>query len=171
LKEKTFGLPLRLHLTEEPEMCKQQTANDDKSRRKPTNRDAAGTPTRDAVLAQPDDKGSDAKLGAVLPQAQFQNVTIWSVGLSTVHATFLNRAKIKPADPGWGDNNLIPAAIWAVTNIKDKISGNGLQIAATATGGTHIATWRNRSIQSAGRRRSGELRKGRWHQRSLWAFG
>ncbi|MGB2636293.1 MAG: VWA domain-containing protein, partial [Candidatus Acidiferrum sp.] len=39
------------------------------------------------VLAQADDKGSEAKLGAVLRQAQLQNVTIWSVGLSTVHAT------------------------------------------------------------------------------------
>ncbi len=109
------------------------------------------------VLAQPDDKGSDAKLSAVLRQAQLQNVTIWSVGLSTVHATFLNRAKMKPTDPGWGDNNLIPVAVWAVTNIKDRISGNGLQIAATATGATHIATWRDRSIQKAIDAIGGEL--------------
>ncbi|MGB7729764.1 MAG: VWA domain-containing protein [Candidatus Acidiferrum sp.] len=85
------------------------------------------------VLAEADDKGSEAKLGAVLRQAQLQNVTIWSVGLSTLHATFLNRAKMKPADPGWGNNNLIPVAVWAVTNIRDEISGNGLQIAAAAT--------------------------------------
>jgi len=109
------------------------------------------------VLAQPDDKGSDAKLSAVLRQAQLQYVTIWSVGLSTVHATFLNRAKMKPTDPGWGDNNLIPVAVWAVTNIKDRISGNGLQIAATATGATHIATWRDRSIQKAIDAIGGEL--------------
>lgn len=109
------------------------------------------------VLAESDDKGSKAKLGAVLRQAQLENVTIWSVGLSTVHATFLNRAKMRPSDPGWGDNNLIPVAIWAVTNIKDEISKNGLQIATTATGGSHFATWRDRSIQRAIEEIGGEL--------------
>jgi len=92
------------------------------------------------VLAEADDKGSKARLGAVLRQAQLENVTIWSVGLSTVHAVFWNRAKMKPSDPGWGDNNLIPVAAWAVTNIKDQIFRNGLQVATAATGGTHFAT-------------------------------
>lgn len=101
------------------------------------------------VLAESDDKGSKAKLGPVLRQAQLENVTIWSVGLSTVHAWFLNRAKMRPSDPGWGDNNLIPLTVWAVTNIKDQIHDNGLQIATTATGGTHFATWKDRSIQAA----------------------
>lgn len=109
------------------------------------------------VLAEADDKGSKAKLGAVLRQAQLENVTIWSVGLSTVHAWFWNRAKMKPSDPGWGDNNLIPLAAWAVTNIKDQIRNNGLQIATTATGGTHFATWRDRSIQAAIDEIGGEL--------------
>lgn len=109
------------------------------------------------VIAEADDKGSNAKLGAVLRQAQLQNVTIWSVGLSTVHATFMNREKVKPTDPGWGDNNLIPLAVWAVTNIKDQIVGNSLQVAAVATGGTHFATWKDRSIQSAIDEIGGEL--------------
>jgi len=109
------------------------------------------------VLAQPDDKGSDAKLGAVLRQAQLQNVTIWSVGFSTVHATFLNRARMKPTDPQWGDNNLIPVAVWAVTNIRDQVSGNSLQIAAAATGGSHFSSWRGRAIQNAIDSIAGEL--------------
>ncbi|MGB2668879.1 MAG: VWA domain-containing protein [Candidatus Acidiferrum sp.] len=109
------------------------------------------------VLAEADDRGSEAKLGAVLREAQLQNVTVWSVGLSTVHATLLNRAKMKPTDPGSGDNNLIPVAVWAVTNIRDEISGNSLQIAAAATGGTHIAIWKDRSIQSAIDAIGGEL--------------
>jgi VWFA-related protein len=109
------------------------------------------------VLAESDDKGSKATLGAVLRQAQLENVTIWSVGLSTVHAWFLNRAKMKPTDPDWGDNNLIPLTVWAVTNMKDQIHNNGLQIAATATGGTHFATWRDRSIQAAIDEIGGEL--------------
>lgn len=109
------------------------------------------------VMSESDDKGSTAKLGAVLRQAQLQNVTIWSVGFSTVHATFLNRARMKPTDPGWGDNNLIPLAVWAVTNIKDQISGTGLEITATATGGSHLDTWRNRSIETAIGEIGGEL--------------
>jgi VWFA-related protein len=109
------------------------------------------------VLAQPDDKGSDAKLGAVLRQAQLQDVTIWSVGFSTVHATFLNRARMKPSDPQWGDNNLIPVAVWAVTNLRDQISGNSLQIAAAATGGSYFSSWRGRAIQSAMDAIGGEL--------------
>ena len=109
------------------------------------------------VLAESDDKGSKAKLGAVLRRAQLENVTIWSVGLSTVHATLLNRAEMKPSDPGWGDNNLIPLAAWAVKNTKDHISKNGLQIATAATGGTHFATWRGRSIQTAIDEIGGEL--------------
>jgi VWFA-related protein len=109
------------------------------------------------VLAESDDKGSKAKLGAVLRRAQLENVTIWSVGLSTVHATLLNRAKMKPSDPGWGDNNLISLAAWAVKNTKDHISKNGLQIATAATGGTHFATWRDRSIQTAIDEIGGEL--------------
>jgi VWFA-related protein len=109
------------------------------------------------VLAEADDKGSTARLGAVLREAQLENVTIWSVGLSTVHAVFLNRAKMKPSDPGWGDNNLIPVAAWAVTNIKDQIFKNGLQIATAATGGTHFATWRDHSIQAAIDEIGGEL--------------
>jgi VWFA-related protein len=109
------------------------------------------------VLAESDDKGSKAKLGAVLRQAQLENVTIWSVGLSTMHAWYLGRARMKPSDPGWGDNNLIPLAVWAVTNIKDQIYNNGLRIATTATGGTHFATWRDRSIQTAIDEIGGEL--------------
>ena len=109
------------------------------------------------VLAESDDKESKAKLGAGLRRAQLENVTIWSVGLSTVHATLLNRAKMKPSDPGWGDNNLISLAAWAVKNTRNHISKNGLQIATAATGGTHFATWRDRSIQTAIDEIGGEL--------------
>jgi VWFA-related protein len=109
------------------------------------------------VLAEADDKGSDAKLGAVLRQAQLQNVTIWSVGLSTVHAAFMNGMKMKPGDPGWGSNNWIPLAVLAVTNIKHQVSGNSLQLAAVATGGTLFPTWKDHSIQSAIDEIGGEL--------------
>ncbi len=58
---------------------------------------------------------------------------------------------------GLGRQQLDPARGRAVTNIKDQIHNNGLQIATTATGGTHFATWRDRSIQAAIDEIGGEL--------------
>jgi VWFA-related protein len=109
------------------------------------------------VLAEADDHGSEAKLGTVLRRAQLENVTIWSVGLSTVHALIENREKMKPTDPGYGDNNLIPVAKWAVTHMRDQVAGNPLEIAASATGGSFVPVWQDRSIGKAIDRIGGEL--------------
>ncbi len=98
------------------------------------------------VLGEADDKGSEAKLDAVLRRAQLENITIWSVGFSTVHALIENRARMKPTDPGYGDNNLIPVAKWAATHVRDRVTGNPLEIAASATGGSFISVWKDRSI-------------------------
>jgi VWFA-related protein len=83
------------------------------------------------VVAEADDHGSEAKLEGVLRRAQHENITISSVGLSTVHALIGNRASMKPADPGYGDNNLIPVAKWAVTHVRDQLAGSPLEIAAS----------------------------------------
>ena len=48
-------------------------------------------------------------------------------------------------------------AIWAVMHVKDEVKDNALQIATTATGGAHIATWKNRSIEKAIDEVGGEL--------------
>jgi VWFA-related protein len=109
------------------------------------------------VLAEADDKGSEAKLDTVLRRAQLENITIWSVGFSTVHALIGNRAKMKPTDPGYGDNNLIPVAKWAVTHMKDQVGGNPLEIAASATGGSFMPVWKDRSIGKAIDEIGGEL--------------
>jgi VWFA-related protein len=125
------------------------------------------------VLAESDDKGSDAKLGAVLRKAQLQNVTIYSVGLSSARASLQKKAEYKrppnpapdgtfglPPVPGsvqtpstenarYGTIDLMALAVWAVSHIKDQITGSGLQVAAVATGGAHIATWKDRSVESA----------------------
>jgi VWFA-related protein len=121
------------------------------------------TPTEPArrrimlVLAEADDKGSEAKLDTVLRRAQRENITIWSVGFSTVHALIGNRAKMKPSDPGYGDNNLIPVAKWAVTRMKDQVAGNPLETAASATGGSFMPVWKDRSIGKAIDEIGGEL--------------
>jgi VWFA-related protein len=109
------------------------------------------------VLAEADDKGSEAKLDEVVRKAQLENITIWSVSLSTVHALIENRAKMKPSDPGYGDNNLIPVAKWAVTHMRDQVAGTPLEIAALATGGSSISIWKDRLIGKAIDRIGGEL--------------
>jgi hypothetical protein len=49
----------------------------------------------------------------------------------------------------YGTIDLMALAVWAVSHIKDQIAGSGLQVAAVATGGAHIATWKDRSVESA----------------------
>jgi VWFA-related protein len=125
------------------------------------------------VIAESDDEGSTEKLGAVLRRAQLQNVTIYSVGLSSTRAALQKKSEYKrppnpapdgtfglPAPPGtvqtpttenarYGTIDLMALAVWAVTHIKDKITASGLQVASVATGGAHMATWKDRSVENA----------------------
>jgi VWFA-related protein len=132
------------------------------------------------ILSEANDAGSETKLGAVLRQAQLSNVTIYSVGLSTTLAELKAPPKNttpqvtppgtfgRPPFPGsvqtpgsegalYGTGDLMAAAVWAVKNIKHKITDHALELAATATGGEHIATFKNHSIENAIDEIGGEL--------------
>lgn len=133
------------------------------------------------VMAEAHDEGSDAKLGEVLRQAQLANVTIYSVGLSSTRAllqkktdnTGPRRATPEgtfgmPPPPGTVQTpsndgsqpqggDLLALAAWAVQHVKDKITSHALELAATATGGAHLATWKDRSIEKALDEIGGEL--------------
>jgi len=133
------------------------------------------------VLAEAEDKGSDAKLGEVLRQAQLENVTIYSVGISSTRAALSKKQEYKrpveptpegtfgqPPAPGTvqtpisEDNrytgiDLMSLAVWAVTHAKAQITENPLEIATTATGGAHLATWKNQTIEKAIDEVGGEL--------------
>jgi VWFA-related protein len=132
------------------------------------------------ILSEATDVGSDTKLGAVLRQAQLSNVTIYAVGLSTTLAELkappsnpVPRATPEgtfglPPQPGipqtpdteaarYGSGNLLALAAWAVQHVKNKITDHALELAATATGGEHIATFKNHSIQNAIDEIGGEL--------------
>jgi VWFA-related protein len=137
------------------------------------------------VIAEASDAGSEAKLGEVLRRAQLENVTIYSVGISTARAALTKKPEYKrpieptpegtfsgPPPPGTvqtpttEDNrygggatggDLLELAMWAVMHAKDQVTANGLQIATTATGGAHLATWKNRSIEKAIDEVGGEL--------------
>ncbi len=132
------------------------------------------------ILSEATDVGSGTQFGAVLRQAQLANVTIYSVGLSTTRAELQAAPKDTtphPTPPGtfgtppmpgtvqtpeteaarYGSGDLTQAIIWAVQHVKDKIKGNPLELAATGTGGEHLATFKDRSIEKAIDEIGGEL--------------
>jgi VWFA-related protein len=133
------------------------------------------------VLSETVDVGSESKLGEVLRRAQLANVTIYSVGLSTARAELHSKPRNSQPDPTTppGINSLPPmpgsiqtpeteaardagvdlmgAAIWAVQHIDDKVKDRAMDVAATATGGTHLSTYKDRSIENAIDQISAEL--------------
>jgi VWFA-related protein len=132
------------------------------------------------ILSEANDAGSEAKLGEVLRQAQLANVTIYSVGLSTTRAELQappkdTRPKITPPgtfpmppQPGtaqtptseenrYGNIDLMAVAVWAVQHVHDQVKDHALEVAATATGGAHLATFKDRSIEKAIDEIGGEL--------------
>jgi VWFA-related protein len=132
------------------------------------------------ILSEAADSGSDTKLGAVLRQAQLSNVTIYSVGLSTTRAELQAPPKDTtphvtppgtfglPPQPGvpqtptteaarYGSGDLMQAVIWAVQHVKDAVKENPLEVATAGTGGAHLATFKNRSIENAIDEIGGEL--------------
>jgi VWFA-related protein len=57
----------------------------------------------------------------------------------------------------YGNIDVLAVAVWLVQHVKDKITSHALEVAATATGGEHFATWRDRSIEKALDEIGGEL--------------
>jgi len=133
------------------------------------------------IVSEATDYGSQAKLGEVLRKAQLANITIYSVGLSTTRALLQaepkrNHTDISPPgtyplppipgkppvpeeeDPRLNDTvDLMALAVWAVSHVADKVSAHALEVAATATGGAHFATFKDRTIEKAFDEIGGEL--------------
>jgi VWFA-related protein len=132
------------------------------------------------VLSEATDAGSEVKLGEVLRQAQLANVTIYSVGLSTTRAELQSKPKETrpqitppgtfplPPQPGipqtptneegrYGNVDLMAAAVWTVQHIHDKVKDHALELSAAATGGAHLPTYKDRSIEKAIDEIGGEL--------------
>lgn len=134
------------------------------------------------VIAEAHDTGSETTLGEVLRRAQLANITIYSVGISGAKADLTRRSEPEPAPsatpdgiigmpgpPGTvqtpttqqneqgGGGNLLALAVWAVKHAKDKVTAHQLEIAAVATGGVHVSTWKNRSMERALDEIGGEL--------------
>src|SRR5215471_13844603 len=131
------------------------------------------------ILSEAADQGSEKKFGEVLRQAQLANVTIYSMGLSTTRAELQAKPKAPqrpnipvgaippppgvPATPTYEDNyrygsaDLLAAVVWAVQHIRDQVKGNPLELAAAATGGAQLSTFKDRSIEKAIDEIGGEL--------------
>jgi VWFA-related protein len=134
------------------------------------------------VVGEAHDSGSGVRLGEVLRQAQLQNVTIYSIGLSSAAA----RLRAKPAEPEpvdigppgtypvplppgtpptpeaernaqYGNADLVALGIYLVKTGLNSLGPNSLAIASKATGGSHLNTMRDRTIEKAMDAVGGEL--------------
>jgi VWFA-related protein len=133
------------------------------------------------VMAEAQDTGSESKLGEVLRQAQLANVTIYSIGLSTTAAAFRSKPNPPPptqiGPPGtfpvptpngmpqtpeierqMQENvDLLALATWLVKTGMNALGPNSLAVASKATGGLHLNTMKDRSIEKAVDEIGGEL--------------
>lgn len=133
------------------------------------------------VVGEAQDSGSENKLGEVLRHAQLANVTIYSIGLSTTAADLRQPAgQYQPPQLGppgtyplptpngrpptpeleqaaQGNMDLMALAVWLVKTGKNAVGPNSLEIASKATGGLHVNTMRDRSIQKVMDEIGGEL--------------
>ena len=129
------------------------------------------------ILSEAVDEGSQKTLGEVLRQAQLENVTVYGVGLSTTRAELQSKPKppkgtglpvgTLPPPPGVPDTptlednrsgvDLMAAAVWIVQHIRGEVSGSPLEVAAAATGGASLSTFKDRSIEKAIDEIGGEL--------------
>jgi VWFA-related protein len=132
------------------------------------------------ILSEATDAGSETKLGEVLRHAQLANITIYSVGLSTTRAelqTKTQKRRMEATPPGtfgqpplpgtvqtptseeqrYGNIDVLALAVWAIQHAENQVKDHALEVAAVATGGAHLATFRDRSIEKAIDEIGGEL--------------
>ncbi|HEV2615932.1 MAG TPA: VWA domain-containing protein [Candidatus Acidoferrales bacterium] len=127
------------------------------------------------VMGEKSDSGSETKLGLVLRRAQLANICIYTIGLSSTAAEF--RKKPQPAKPievsppgtypvppppgtaqtpdvvneqmGGNGAALLPLIIWLVQHGANALGQNSLALASEGTGGLHLSTFKDRSIEKA----------------------
>ena len=96
------------------------------------------------VIGEAQDSGSESRLGEVLRHAQLANVTIYSIGLSTAMADLRAKPDYVNDSP-----DLMALAVFLVKTGKNALTANSLAVASKATGGLHVDTVRDRSIEKA----------------------
>jgi len=133
------------------------------------------------VVSEALDSGSENKLGEVLRRAQLQNITIFSIGLSSIRGELESKPRqnapvpiappgistvpgapgtvnVPPAGGPGGDGiDLIALAQVIVQQTKSAETKRALELGAAATGGSYYSTFKGRSIESALDEIGGEL--------------
>jgi len=133
------------------------------------------------VISEALDSGSETKLGEVLRQAQLQNITIFSLGLSTIRGELQSKPRenapvpiappgistipgppgtvnVPPAGgPGGSGVDLIALAQVIVQQGKSSETKRALELAAVATGGAYYSSFKGRSMEAALDEIGGEL--------------
>lgn len=131
------------------------------------------------VIGEAQDAGSENQLGHVLRRAQLTNVTIYSIGLSTTAADL--RQPAGQHQPTWqgppgtypvpgeqpdtpeaeaaaqGNMDMGALLIWLVKTGKNALGTNSLEAASKATGGLHVNTMHDKTIEKAMDAIGGEL--------------
>jgi len=142
-------------------------------RRKPTAENPVPGRRVLLVVSEALDSGSETRLGEVLRQAQLQNITIFSIGLSTLRGELQSKPRdnapvpiappgistvpsppgtvnVPPAGGPGGDGiDLIALAQVIVQQAKSGETKRAMELAAVATGGSYYSTFKGRSIESA----------------------
>ncbi len=103
------------------------------------------------VIGEAQDGGSNRKLGEVLRDAQLANVSIYTIGVSTISADLRYGSKrhrfVSP--PPEGSPDLGALAMWLVEFGTNAAHNHALEVSAAATGGTHYRTLKDHTIQNA----------------------
>ena len=151
-------------------------------RRKPTAESAVPGRRVLLILSEALDSGSESRLGEILRRAQLENITIFSVGLSTTRAELQSGQRANapvpitppgtfgmPPPPGTVQTptteansrnagvDLIALAQVLVEHTKSAATQHSLEIGAAATGGAYHSTFKGRSIETAIDEIGGEL--------------
>jgi VWFA-related protein len=122
------------------------------------------------VVGESTDSGSDAKLGQVLRDAQLENISLYTIGVTSVglntsandifggklsplklskHAPPISAQHPGPDNIGGPYLDYVTPAIWLIERGTSEIKNHQLEIAVAATGGVHYRAFRDDTIRTA----------------------
>ena len=122
------------------------------------------------VIGESADSGSDAKLGQVLRDAEIDNISIYTIGVTSIgmstSANDILGGKLpplklskhtppiyaqKPAPDPFGGSYLdfVTPAIWLIERGSSEIKNRQLEVAVAATGGVHYRAFHDDTISAA----------------------
>jgi VWFA-related protein len=122
------------------------------------------------VIGESADSGGDAKLGQVLRDAELANISIYTIGVTSIgintsandvlggklpplklskHAPPISAQRPGPQPFGSTYIDFITPAIWLVERGTSEIKNHQLEVAVAATGGVHYRAFRDDTVRAA----------------------